>query len=309
MKLAHFLLGIGLISKFIHKYQNMINLKQLYFQQLDLNGLKTLVSWAKDEGWNPSPYDAEAFWAADPNGFYGYYLKGELIAGGAIVSYNEEFGFMGLFIVKPDFRSQGIGEKLWFQRRDTLLKRLNKGASIGMDGVVAMQPFYEKGGFKVAFRDERYEKIGTAFQIHSNISSIADKDLEAVLAYDKKCFGFSRPKFLNPWLKLPETQTFKYVENGDLKGFAIIRKVNIGYKICPLFADNERIAEELYKACLNAVIGEPLYFDVPVANAAAMNIIKKYNAKYVFECARMYYGEPPKVDLDKVFGITTFELG
>ncbi|MFK7947270.1 MAG: hypothetical protein AB8G11_06765 [Saprospiraceae bacterium] len=38
-------------------------------------------------------------------------------------------------------------------------------------------------------------------------------------------------------------------------------------------------------------------------------LIKKDDAKYVFECARMYYGNPPKVDFNKVFGITTFELG
>jgi len=287
----------------------MININDLKFQKLDLQCLKMLVNWAKKEGWNPSLYDAAAFWATDPNGFYGYYLNSELIAGGAIVSYNNEFGFMGLFIVKPKYRNQGIGNKLWFQRRDMLLKRLNQGASIGMDGVVAMQPFYEKGGFKIAFKDERYEKIGTAFPIDANISSITEKDFSNILAYDKQCFGFARPQFLQPWLKMLDTQTFKYTQNGILKGFAIIRKVNVGYKICPLFADNSFIAEELYKACLNAVIGEPLYFDVPVINSAAMNIIKKYNAKYVFECARMYYGEPPKVAMNKIYGITTFELG
>jgi GNAT superfamily N-acetyltransferase len=287
----------------------MLSLEELNFQLLDLDGVKTLVGWARDEGWNPSPYDADVFWATDPNGFYGYYWNGKLIAGGAIVSYQGEFGFMGLFIVKQGFRNQGIGEKLWFQRRDTLLKRLKKGASIGMDGVVAMQPFYEKGGFKIAFRDERYEKIGEEHQVDANISSMTNQDFSAILAYDQQCFGVARSQFLKPWLRMPDSKTFKYVENGDLKGFAVIRKVNIGYKICPLFADNERIAEELYKACLNAVIGKPLYFDVPVVHKGVMNIIKKYNAKYVFECARMYYGNPPKVALDKVFGITTFELG
>ena len=53
-----------------------------------------------------------------------------------------------------------MGSKLWYKRRDALLARLNEGASIGMDGVVDMQPFYEKGGFQIAFRDERHEKIG-----------------------------------------------------------------------------------------------------------------------------------------------------
>ncbi len=287
----------------------MIDIEELKFQKLDYDGLKTLVKWAEEEGWNPGPQDADVYWATDPSGFYGYFYNGNLIAGGSIVSYNCEFGFMGFFIVKPEYRSNGMGCKLWYQRRDTLIARLNEGASIGMDGVVDMQPFYEKGGFKIAFRDERHEKIGEIFEIHKNISPILDEDVESILTYDEKCFGFSRPQFLLPWLKLEDGKTFKYVEDGKLKGFAFVRRANTGYKICPLFADDEVIAEELYKACLNSVVGEPLYLDIPMVNSGAINLAKKYNTTYVFECARMYYGKAPKVDINKIFGITTFELG
>ncbi len=287
----------------------MENLNQLQFVKLEYEGLKTLLSWAEKEGWNPGLYDAEVFWATDPEGFYGYYYQGDLVAGGSIVSYQKEFGFMGFFIVKPEYRSLGIGRKLWFQRRDTLLSRLNKDAAIGMDGVVAMQPFYQRGGFKIIGRDIRYEKLGIPLPIDPNIHPIVEEDIPSVLAYDKKCFGFSRPQFLIPWLNLPHNKTFKYVENNQIKGFAIVRKVISGYKICPLFANNETIAEALYKACLNSVIGEPLYIDIPALNQGAVELVKEYEAKYVFECARMYFGNPPPIEIDKVFGVTTFELG
>ena len=281
----------------------------LQFRKLDFDGLQTLVEWAEDEGWNPGPNDAEIYWATDSDGYYGYFHNYKLIAGGSIVSYNKQFGFMGFFIVKPEYRSLGIGRKLWYQRRDTLLSRLNDDASVGMDGVIAMQPFYKKGGFEIAFRDERHEKIGEEFIIDQNISLIIKDDFDSILEYDKQCFGFSRPQFLLPWLKQPEVKTFKYSNNGKLEGFAIIRKANKGYKICPLFADNSTIAEELYKACLNSVVGEPLYLDIPVINSDAVAITQKYNTTYVFECARMYYGKAPNIEIDKVFGITTFELG
>ena len=296
-------------SFIIYQRLKMIDLTNLQFQKLDFSGLKTLVDWARDEGWNPGPFDADVFWAADPNGYYGYFHNGTLIAGGAIVSYNDEFGFMGLFIVKPEYRSSGIGRKLWYQRRDTLLNRLKEGASIGMDGVVAMQPFYAKGGFEIAFRDERYENIGKVFSVNKHISPIEEGDVDTILAYDKQCFGFSRPQFIKPWLKLPDNKTFKFTEDGTLKGFAVVRKAHTGYKVCPLFADSKDIAEALYQACLNSVVGEPLYLDIPVINPAAVELVKKYQATYVFECARMYYGNPPTVPIHKIFGITTFELG
>ena len=281
----------------------------LQFRLLDPDGLKTLVNWAAQEGWNPGPHDAEVFFATDPEGFYGYFDRDEMIAGGSIVSYQKAFGFMGFFIVKPEYRASGIGRKLWYQRRDTLLARLNPGAAIGMDGVLAMQPFYKKGGFEIAFRDERHEKTGTVFEINNHITPINDEDFEAVMVYDLQCFGFERPQFMKPWIKLPESYTFKFVENGEIKGFAVLRKATKGYKICPLFADDPTIATELYKACLNAVPGEPVYLDIPVINQAAVELTKAFNTTYVFECARMYYGKPPEIAVDKIFGITTFELG
>jgi GNAT superfamily N-acetyltransferase len=287
----------------------MININDPQLQKLDFEGLKTLVKWAGEEGWNPGLNDAEVFWKTDPGGYYGYYYNSDLIAGGSIVSYDRQFGFMGFFIVKPEYRSQGIGTKLWYQRRDTLISRSNKGATIGMDGVIAMQPFYKKGGFEIEFRDERHEKTGEKFEVDKNISPIEENDFDSVLAYDRQCFGFPRPQFLVPWLKQTGVKTFKYISEAQLKGFAIIRKANKGYKVCPLFADSSEIAEELYKACLNSVVNEPLYLDIPMINQDAVALIKKYNTTYVFECARMYYGKAPEVAINKIFGITTFELG
>jgi len=279
------------------------------FEKLDFEGLKTLVKWAEMEGWNPGPYDAEVFWATDPDGYYGYFQDGELIAGGSIVAYGDAFGFMGFFIVKPEFRAHGIGRKLWYQRRDTLLGRLRPGAPIGMDGVVDMQPFYRKGGFQIAFRDERHELIGSEMKVDSRIAPLQARDFDSILAYDRLCFGYSRPQFLKPWLSMPEVRTFKFTENSELKGFAIMRKAAKGFKICPLFADNAAIAEALYIACLSAVPGQPVYLDIPMKNPAAVALTKKNNTTYVFECARMYYGKAPDVAIDRIFGVTTFELG
>ncbi len=287
----------------------MVKFQDINFRKLDYQGLVTLVKWAEKEGWNPGPHDAEVYWATDPDGYYGYFIDDKLIGGGSIVSYNGEYGFMGFFIVLPEYRAQGIGRKLWYQRRDKLLSRLKSNSSIGMDGVLAMQSFYAEGGFKIAFRDERHEKIGENFSTHTNISSINNDTIDDVIKYDAKYFGFSRPQFLVPWVNLPGTKSFKYTVGGKLKGIAILRKANKGYKICPLFADNAMIAEELYKACLNSAVDEPVYIDIPTNNDAAVDMIKKYNTTYIFECARMYYGNPPQVNMQNIYGITTFELG
>lgn len=129
------------------------------------------------------------------------------LARGSIVSYNGKFGFMGFFTVKPEYRSNGIGRKLWFERRDKLIARLEKGVLIGMDGVVAIQSFYKTGGFEIAYRDERHERTGEEFQTDPHISSITAQDMDSILSYDAVCFGFQRPQFLLPWLNMPNVRT------------------------------------------------------------------------------------------------------
>ena len=115
--------------------------------------------------------------------------------------------------------------------------------------------------------------------------------------------------FLKNWLVIPDSNAFKFTDKNNISGYAVIRKVNSGFKIGPLFADTNEIAEELYRACLNTAEGELVYLDIPEINKGATELVNKYNAKYVFECARMYYGDIPKTNFEKVYGITTFELG
>ncbi len=286
-----------------------MNLDNLQIQQLNRNDLNILIDWASKEGWNPSKNDAEVFWNTDPVGFYGFFYEGNLIAAGAVISYSNEFGFMGLFIVKSEFRNSGIGRKLWYARRNILIQRLQKNASIGMDGVVAMQPFYKKGGFTIAFREERYEFVGREFPLSDQISTIDRIDFEKIVQYDISFFGCKRTQFLNGWLYMPESNAIQYKKNNEIGGYAVLRAAERGYKIGPLFANTAAIAEELFEYCLSIVPNQPVFLDIPTINEEAVSLVKQYTGQYVFECARMYYGTVPNSNVNGIFGITTFELG
>jgi hypothetical protein len=83
-----------------------------------------------------------------------------------------------------------------------------------------------------------------------------------------------------------------------------------GWKVGPLFAIDGATAEQLYLAlCESTARDEPVYLDVPEVNAAAMALAEKYAMRQVFGTARMYTGEAPPIALDRVYGVTTFELG
>src|SRR5690554_772029 len=74
--------------------------------------LAVAVEWAAREGWNPGLDDAAAFFAADPEGFLLAEIDGEPIGTISAVRYGADYGFVGFYIVKPEFRGHEVGWKL-----------------------------------------------------------------------------------------------------------------------------------------------------------------------------------------------------
>lgn len=279
------------------------------FKKLNFSEVQELLKWAEQEGWNPGVDDASLFWNADNEGFYGLFLDNEIVGAGALVSFEGKFGSMGLFIIKPSFRGHGLGKNLWYKRRDTLLSRLSQGATIGMDGVLSMQPFYIRGGFEIAFRDMRFVCKGQQYVTDEFIRDATSSDDLQILEYDNACMGFKRERFILSWIHQDHGKTFVYQSSDKLEGFVVIRQAINGMKIGPLFASHQAAAEALYRACLNHAAGQSVFIDIPLNNDKAVAMVNKYQAEGVFECARMYYGTPPNLDLSKLYGITTLELG
>ena len=287
---------------------------ELIIRNMTRSEVDELVGWAASEGWNPGLHDAELFWATDPAAFIAADLDGELIGGGAITSYNGEFGFMGFFIVRPEWRGQGLGNALWHARRERLLARLRLGASIGLDGVFAMQRFYAHGGFVFSHRNMRFraeiaEHRATSLVDDKDIIPLAAVPFDQVLDYDRVCFPTLRPTFLRGWISQPDALALGCRRDGKLSGYGVVRRCREGCKIGPLFADDALAAKALYTHLAEFAAGGPLFLDAPENNPAAIEFVRQHRMIEVFGCARMYLGPPPVLAHERVFGVTTFELG
>jgi len=295
----------------------------LVIRQMTRSEVDDLVAWAAAEGWNPGRHDAALFWATDPQAFIAAEVDGQLIGGGAITAYQDEFGFMGFFIVRPEYRGRGLGNRLWHARRKRLIARLAPGATIGMDGVFTMQDYYAKGGFVFSHRDIRFRadlpavpaepsrpaEAQEAAKPLGEIIPLAEVPFDQVLAYDRGCFPAPRPTFLRGWISQPEALALGYRHQGRLCGFGVARRCGEGYKIGPLFADNPQVAETLYGHLARVAAGGPVFLDTPENNPAALELARRQGMREVFGCARMYLGPAPELAHHRIFGVTTFELG
>ncbi len=283
----------------------------LEIRQMELEELRRLVDWAADEGWNPGLCDAECFWNADPEGFLAALEDREFVGGGAIICHSESFGFMGLFIISPPHRGKKLGTELWFARRDRLLSRLKEGGTIGLDGVDAMVPFYEKGGFKQFTRHRRFQLDAAVpdGQRPADVVDLKTVDLAAIADFDSRCFPARRERFLGAWMSQAEAVSLGYVQDGALLGFGVMRKCLVGWKIGPLFAESASVADALLTSFQLESRGEPMFLDAPDNNPAAIELCSKHDMQEVFGCERMYYGPVPELDHDRIFGVTTLEIG
>lgn len=267
------------------------------------------VGWAAAEGWNPGLADADVFCATDPQGFVCAERDGEVIATGSIVSYSGAFGFMGFFIVRPDLRGQGIGRAFWYWRRDTLRARLQPGAAIGMDGVFDMQPFYARGGFVFTHRNLRMAGTGQAGDIPEGVVELSNVPFAAVAAFDRRHFGFAREAFLRRWITPRDGRVLAAHDREGLTGYGVIRPCREGWKIGPLFAESATVADELFCGLSAHAAGQPICLDTPENNPAALALAARHGLAEVFGCARMYHGPVPVLPWERIYGVTTFELG
>jgi ribosomal protein S18 acetylase RimI-like enzyme len=265
------------------------------------------IEWAAAEGWNPGLYDGPVFYATDPSGFLIGLLDGEPIACISTVAYDSTFGFLGFYIVKPAFRGRNFGLQIWSRGMEYLGDR-----NVGLDGVVAQIDNYRKSGFALAYRNIRYEgrTRRAADRDGQEITELDSTHLDYVVNIDREVFPAPRDAFLRRWLTLPESHAVALRNEGIPAGFGVIRRCRTGYKIGPLVATTEPAAERLLQALIGRIDpGASVFLDVPEANRPALRLAERNGMTPVSETARMYKKGEPRVRLDKIYGVTTLELG
>jgi hypothetical protein len=221
-----------------------------------------------------------------------------------VVNYDDRFAFLGFYIVRPQWRGRGIGMALWRAGMAHAGDRL-----VGLDGVPDQQANYRRSGFVYAWRNLRFSGRIAAAPPDAALIPLDRRHLDDVAALDRTVFPAAREGFLEAWLTAEGHLPLGHLSAGRLDGFAVLRPCREGAKVGPLVAPDRAVAESLLDG-LAARFGDgPLFLDVPDANPGAVALAEARGMRPMFETARMYTGEAPAVDLTRVFGVTTFELG
>ncbi|WP_459956861.1 GNAT family N-acetyltransferase [Nocardia sp. IFM 10818] len=261
----------------------------------------TVKEWAAAEGWNPGERDATAFFAQDPEGFFLGYVDGAPVSAISVVNYGSDYAFLGFYLVRPDLRGLGLGMVTWQAGLEHAGHRV-----VGLDGVPDQQDNYRRSGFELAYRSARFAGIPDLPPPDSTVRALEPGDIPTLHRYDSACLPADRPEFLSAWLAESGHRTVVRIVDGELTGFATSRPARDGVRVGPLFADSDTDARLLLSALAGGVT---LAVDVPLSNDRAVWLMREAGLTPSFETARMYTGPTRKHRQEKVFGVTTLELG
>ena len=150
-----------------------------------------------------------------------------------------------------------------------------------------------------------------------NIKCVDQVDRETLFAYDSNVFGFPRTAFLSKWFGVQGSQAQVAISNESyVVGYVVVRPTLVkedGYKIGPLFADSEPIAENLLKSVFEELLQQDT--SAPVVSIDTFSELGKQLAlrlqgKRVFDFVYMTTkGILPKACFDKWLCVTSLNSG
>ena len=273
------------------------------------------------KGWGPGLQDAECFMASDPTaGFVGE-LNGKPIGCMTVAKYGDNYAFGGSYIVSKEFRGKGYGKKVY----DAGFASVKHFPSIAVVSDLKMKEINKRNGFRSLFYGAFFIfNIPTSIACFSEtsitspsvkIKRIEEVNKQSLFWYDTTVFGFERHAFLSKWLSLAGSHARVAIDSeGSIVGYTVARVTFIkgSYKIGPLFADSEAVAEMLLKAVFEELLRQVdpapvVCIDAPTEKAT--KLCERLQGKRPLELVYMVMNDLPGACFDKWFGYTTVQLG
>ncbi len=300
-------------------------------QAISAEDIAFVLDLSRREEWMMGKDDIELCFAADPDGFYLGEVGREKVSHVSAVRYGgDELCFIGLYVVMSQHRRRGYGMKTW----DYAWERVaEKCRSISLTAQKEMVSCYERQGFKSAWIDYRWmcraEKVVSSSPVSLDCSSLIFTsfkkcNLDNLLKYDTRVFGYSRKPFLRRLQDIPNSEGYIVSQpNGDIVGYCVLRKsfAKYGWYFGPWYANTTSIARALLSKAAGFLMDQPdsaslplLSCVIPGVNEEGLELARSIDPETLTEYSvRMFAKSVPKVMEENskhfVFGISSTDIG
>jgi len=204
------------------------------------------------------------------------------------ISYGRKFGWIGMLLVHPSMRRNGIGTALLHKAMDYLK---NIGVeTVKLDATLVGKMVYVPIGFLEEYNINRRQGIGTINNCNEFPLIEPDK-MQDIIDFDANIFGFRRGNVLERLaIENPDLGFVSRSHSGCVQGYIMARKGLNAYQIGPWISVSRTVAEELFVLMLNKLQNEKIFLDVPDVNEKGINIVEKHGFNVQRKFTRMFLG-------------------
>jgi ribosomal protein S18 acetylase RimI-like enzyme len=256
--------------------------------------------------WNQLEEDWEQFFAHEEQSCLLAERSGAIVGTVATIAYENRFGWIGMMLVDPACRRQGIGTRLMERAIETLAGV----ESIRLDATPVGREVYLQLGFVDEYGLQRMRIAADRPNSAMTARPMRMADLQSLLETDEEIFGAPRPRLFQ-WLFHQRPEYAWVVAEADrILGFCLGRSGHDFEHLGPVIAPDAEIAAQLVAACLQAQCGKAVGIDVMQGGSAWIARLESMGFAQQRPFIRMRRGENrfPGVP-EKQYGILGPEFG
>ena len=256
-------------------------------------------------GWNQTEDDWRRLLMLEPNGCFVAIKDGRLVGTTTTTTYGNDLAWIGMVLVEPQHRRQGIAAKLMQVALDYLKPRV---ATIKLDATALGQPVYEKFGFEVESVVERWS--GTAGSEESDTKTLTLEDRDDLLVLDRLAFNADRSKLIE--ILIDNTAVPPVLVRGAddaLNGYAMARRGTRADYVGPIVSEDPQWAEMLLDQVLSQLNQRPVYVDFNTECGIGASMLSERGFVKERDLIRMRAGGPSAKTSPLVVAIAGPEVG
>jgi GNAT superfamily N-acetyltransferase len=256
-------------------------------------------------GWNQTEDDWRRLLMLEPNGCFGAIEDGRLVGTTTTTTYGDELAWIGMVLVDPQHRRQGIAAKLM----SVAIDYLNwKAGTVKLDATALGQPVYERFGFQVESLIERWSGTGSSHGVEQE--GFNGDSLGELLALDRIAFNADRSKLIEALVNRASVPPVLMRDaDGELSGYALARSGTRADYVGPVVAKDPQQVETLLDQVLSQLHDRRVYIDFNKECSAGTGVLSDRGFVKERDLIRMTAGRPGPKTSPLVVGIAGPEIG
>lgn len=255
-------------------------------------------------GWNQTEDDWRRLLLLEPNGCFCALKDGRLVATTTTTTYGDELAWIGMVLVDPQHRRQGIAAKLMSVALEYLEGR---AGTVKLDATALGQPVYERFGFQVESLVERWSGAGNS---RGRDDQTGVDSLTELLALDRVAFNADRSKLIGQLINRSLVSPVLVRDaNGALSGYALARRGTRANYVGPVVAKDPQQVETLLDQVLSQLGDSRVYIDFNRECSAGPSLLSDRGFVKERDLIRMTSGRPSPKTSPHVVAIAGPEVG